>query len=385
MLGDRLLSVYWLRFSLFKYNAITLEEELSKNAIIYQPYKNTMEYELKLLIDYCKIEMLTYKEFVDTKRFEAIKEILSLLRESKLSCNYFIVYSQASFPLQGEDLQIFKELLNGCGAELCFIKTNNTNKHDHFLDSIRPTVNAYRNNIINYYEFVGNVSNQFFNILNQIEPFGCQCTLCGWQGNKFLTLPTRNGWNDHQVCPLCNTHARHRNFYNVLQAKSLLKSSVTLLDVAPMEGLSEYIKDNVGTYISTDIENDRKPSLICDLQDLSFLDNSFNIILCMQVLEHIMDDRRALRELVRVLKDDGLLILSVPYNKIEGSITREYGAPDPEEFGHVRAYGHDVIKRFEEQGVSIELVNTHEGKTRAEIQKNGLGSVPDIFFFARKK
>lgn len=56
---------------------------------------------------------------------------------------------------------------------------------------------------------------------------------------------------------------------------------------------------------------------VCTLQQASlmalpFADGTFEVILCNHVLEHVPEDERALRELHRVLKEGGLLILGVP-------------------------------------------------------------------------
>ena len=49
-----------------------------------------------------------------------------------------------------------------------------------------------------------------------------------------------------------------------------------------------------------------------DLTKLPLKDNSFDIILCNHVIEHIKQDQKALSELLRVLKKGGTLILGTP-------------------------------------------------------------------------
>jgi glycosyltransferase involved in cell wall biosynthesis/ubiquinone/menaquinone biosynthesis C-methylase UbiE len=54
--------------------------------------------------------------------------------------------------------------------------------------------------------------------------------------------------------------------------------------------------------------------LLCtDITRLPYADNSFDRVLMSEVLEHIGDDRRAAREVLRVLKPGGILALSVPH------------------------------------------------------------------------
>ncbi|MBW9220265.1 methyltransferase domain-containing protein, partial [Methanothermococcus sp. SCGC AD-155-N22] len=49
---------------------------------------------------------------------------------------------------------------------------------------------------------------------------------------------------------------------------------------------------------------------ICgDMLNLPFKDNTFDLILCINILEHVVDIDRALKELHRVLKNDGILLV----------------------------------------------------------------------------
>ncbi|MBF0362119.1 MAG: class I SAM-dependent methyltransferase [Oligoflexia bacterium] len=49
-----------------------------------------------------------------------------------------------------------------------------------------------------------------------------------------------------------------------------------------------------------------------DLLDCHFKDNSFDIITCMNVFEHISDDIEAMKQIKRILRDDGTAVITVP-------------------------------------------------------------------------
>jgi SAM-dependent methyltransferase len=73
------------------------------------------------------------------------------------------------------------------------------------------------------------------------------------------------------------------------------------------------------------------PTVEADLTSLPFDDASFDGVVLGEVLEHVEDDRRGLAEVARVLRQDGVLALSVPANP------RLYG-PSDVWAGHVRRY-----------------------------------------------
>jgi SAM-dependent methyltransferase len=66
-------------------------------------------------------------------------------------------------------------------------------------------------------------------------------------------------------------------------------------------------------YIGCDYLSDRsKPDVICSALDLTFPDNSFDTVVSTEVLEHVPDPQRAIREMYRVVKPGGYVILSTP-------------------------------------------------------------------------
>lgn len=94
---------------------------------------------------------------------------------------------------------------------------------------------------------------------------------------------------------------------------------------------------------------------MADLTRLPVVDDSIDLLWCHHVLEHIGDDRAAMRELHRILHPvTGELVVSVPM--IPGTITCEYGFPKKEESGHWRIYGDDFVDRLTESGLTVERV-----------------------------
>jgi SAM-dependent methyltransferase len=50
----------------------------------------------------------------------------------------------------------------------------------------------------------------------------------------------------------------------------------------------------------------------CDIEHMPFADGSFDLVTCLDVIEHTPDDRRTLRELRRVTRPGGTLVVTVP-------------------------------------------------------------------------
>lgn len=96
--------------------------------------------------------------------------------------------------------------------------------------------------------------------------------------------------------------------------------------------------------------------------NLPFGEGEFDIVICSHVLEHIPDDRKAMRELCRVLKKGGMAFLQVPMSTVLEKTVEDPTVTTPEQrlevFGqidHLRLYGLDYKDRLEECGFKVEL------------------------------
>ncbi len=97
--------------------------------------------------------------------------------------------------------------------------------------------------------------------------------------------------------------------------------------------------------------------LQADINRLPFKDGAFNKIICSEVLEHMPRDGEVVRELVRVLRGDGAIGVSVPHHLAESvcwRLSRDYyGFPG----GHIRIYKTEqVIDLLRSQGLSVYAV-----------------------------
>ena len=84
-----------------------------------------------------------------------------------------------------------------------------------------------------------------------------------------------------------------------------------------------------------------------DLEKIDRKSESYHVVICNHVLEHVKDDRQAFREMMRVLNRTGILQFTVP-SPHRYAITDEWGYPDPDRHHHYRVYGRDLVQRFSE-------------------------------------
>jgi len=103
------------------------------------------------------------------------------------------------------------------------------------------------------------------------------------------------------------------------------------------------------------------------------------------VLEHIPDDKKAMSEILRVLKPSGWAILQVPIlaeKTIEDPIVR---SPEERErvygqFDHVRAYGLDYKDRLEDAGFIVTVDNFVNELGEDAIRGHGLMRDESIYY-----
>jgi len=117
-------------------------------------------------------------------------------------------------------------------------------------------------------------------------------------------------------------------------------------------------------YTASDLEPTRRWYVRADIQDLPFDAGSFDLVLCMHVLEHVPDDHRALRELHRVLRPGGRAILDHPQDLSLPKTLEDPGVLTPQDrervyghFDHRRLYGRDLGDRIRAAGFDVTEVD----------------------------
>jgi ubiquinone/menaquinone biosynthesis C-methylase UbiE len=101
-----------------------------------------------------------------------------------------------------------------------------------------------------------------------------------------------------------------------------------------------------------------------DICNLPFQDNSYDMILCNHVLEHIPDDTKAMQELYRVMKSGGMGIFQIPQDLKRAVTFSDDSITDQKErakifgqYDHVRVYGRDYFEKLRSIGFRVEEVD----------------------------
>lgn len=230
------------------------------------------------------------------------------------------------------------------------------------------------------------------------------CLVCGHKVGKFLPSGIQEevftnhhiiggGMRDNCTCPYCGCNDRQRWQYYVLKNYSgiLEAGECSVLHFAAETSSSVLIRQNKKCrYITADIEEGRC-DIVVDMTNMHMFGNdTFDYIIANHVLEHIHDETKAFSELKRVLKKNGVIILSFPLcNDMktyeDSSITtpegrlKAFGQTD-----HVRLYGTDYKERLENYGLDVKVFSPEDKLTDEEITKYALIR-DDISIFCRIK
>jgi SAM-dependent methyltransferase len=213
------------------------------------------------------------------------------------------------------------------------------------------------------------------------------CPICEKSYKKFLPYGRINP-RPNALCPNCLSLERHRLIWLYLKEKTnFFNQKLDVLHIAPEACfIKRFEKQHGERYITADIESPLA-KVKMDIHDIPFKDNSFDVVLCNHVLEHVKDDIRAMSEIRRVLKGGGFSIMQVPFfHPLPEKTFEDFTITDPKEremiFGqddHVRKYGTDYAARIERAGlkaVEDQFVNEMDDAVR---QKYGLASGEVIF------
>lgn len=187
-----------------------------------------------------------------------------------------------------------------------------------------------------------------------------ECPVCNSTFSKMLPYG-RIVSRDNALCPECLSLERHRLMWLYLKEKTnFFTAELKLLHVAPEHCfIDRFEKLKNLEYITADIESPLA-KVKMDLHDIPFPENTFDVVFCNHVLEHVDDDIKCMKEMLRVLKPGGWAILQSPIDPMRSVTFEDPSITDPAERerihgqdDHMRTYGLDYGSRIKRSGFAV--------------------------------
>jgi SAM-dependent methyltransferase len=204
---------------------------------------------------------------------------------------------------------------------------------------------------------------------NQVLRRTIECNICGCDEFKAGPLGrlTKQGEKPH--CVKCGSLERHRLIRTVwekIPLEFLNQKKALQFSLDPSVDPGWFKEHETSIYGHTN-------SL--DLQNIEREDGTYDVVICNQILEHVADDKLAFSEILRVMKDNGFLQMTVPF-PIRKIVTDDWGYPKENFHGHYRHYGIDLIEYFSKVIPGIHMINCRA--------TDGVTAVEDFIFFWMK-
>jgi len=196
------------------------------------------------------------------------------------------------------------------------------------------------------------------------------------------------------LCPYCGSLERHRLLYLYLRQKTnLFRDELSVLHFSPERGLGGALASQRNLkYATSWYESDRPADYHLDLTNLALPDNSWDVLIAYHVLEHIPDDRKAMREMFRVLKPGGWAAVQVPIG--DAPDTDEDPSVDTEaerterfgQFDHLRLYGwQDFADRLTQAGFTVTIERFGHELSEGAIKQFALDRNERIYMVRKPK
>jgi SAM-dependent methyltransferase len=244
------------------------------------------------------------------------------------------------------------------------------------------------------------IRNKLFAILHPGKKV--YCLYCGHTFSKFLHEGVKSpvfkkyrvaggGYKLNVQCPHCYSVDRSRLLYLFFKLRTeVYKKPSRILHISPNKEIASVLRGPTIEQIVGSIEPEMYSEfdpVYLDVQSMDLPDNSFDVVICCHVIEHVDDDRKAMREIFRVLKPGGFAVLQVPFALNLDKTIEDRGLKTDKErkikFGqvdHVRLYGRDYLAKLEDAGFTVELDNpfTNKWLPEEELKRHALDRIEDV-------
>lgn len=193
---------------------------------------------------------------------------------------------------------------------------------------------------------------------------GRECPICGARRRRFLPYGYVSSRED-ALCPRCLSLERHRLLWLWLERETdFMSTKPRLLHIAPEVSLMRRLKriyKGTENYITADLCSPLA-KMHFDVQNIPLADKSVDAVICNHLLEHVDDDKQAMRELHRIMRRGGWGVVLSPVDQAREHTFEDPSVTDPAErtrlfgqYDHRRIYGRDYADRLREAGFEVEI------------------------------
>ena len=217
-----------------------------------------------------------------------------------------------------------------------------------------------------------------------------ECPIDGRTYRKFLPYGRLQS-RPNALCPSSLSLERHRLMWLFLKNKTnLFTDKLKFLHIAPELCFMDIFKrmENL-EYITGDIESPLA-KVKMDVLKIPFEENTFDVVFCNHVMEHVEDDIKAMSEIFRVLNPGGWAIIQSPvYPELKKTL-EDPSITDPLErekiYGqndHMRKYGRDYCNQLRKGGFKVTEDN-YLNELGDEVRKRYALPEEEIIYFCEK-
>ncbi|MDD7915832.1 class I SAM-dependent methyltransferase [Polaribacter ponticola] len=172
---------------------------------------------------------------------------------------------------------------------------------------------------------------------------------------------------ENALSPSTLSLERHRLMWLFLKDETSFftsKKELKTLHIAPEQCFLDLFRNQKNLdYTTSDLESPIA-DVKADICNLPFEDNTFNVVFCNHVLEHITDDTKAMQELFRVMKKGGFGIFQIPQDLSRDVTFEDNTITDKKErakifgqYDHVRVYGRDYFNKLRSIGFKVDEID----------------------------
>jgi SAM-dependent methyltransferase len=204
-----------------------------------------------------------------------------------------------------------------------------------------------------------------------------ECPVCRGTFSEFIGRKS--------FCPRCKAKARQRLVWVYLEDSGIEDPGLAILHIAPESSFRTRL-ENRPVYVAGDLDPERYARedgdagvQRIDVTAIPFPDASFDRVIMNHVLEHVPDDRGAMREVFRVLRSGGRLIGQHPVRWDRAETYEDLSITSPadrerhfEQHDHVRIYGRDFADRLRSVGFEVTPVDYRPSLPKPLVKRLGL-------------